>query len=460
MAPQHACTRGRREAVTVAIAVEGVSKRFRIPLDRSATLKYRVTHLRSSGRSQDLYALRDVSMEIPYGSFTGIVGANGCGKSTLLKILAGIYRPTSGTVQVNGHVSPFLELGVGFNPELTARENVYLNGAVLGITRAELTSRIDDIIAFAELEQFADQKLKNFSSGMQVRLAFSVAIQADAGILLMDEVLAVGDVRFQERCFDVFNRYKREGRTVVLVTHDLGSVELYCDHAFLLDHGRVAARGTATEVCAAYRRMVGEQADADAAAEHPDGPASELAADVAASRWGSGEVRVTDVEFLGPGGERHHTFAAGEPMTIRIHCLVHRQVDDLICGIYVHRGDGYTLAGDNTFFSGLELRCPPEGERFSVDYVVDELRLLGGQYRLTVGLAGHPTHRHIDMVEQAFEFAVMSPDPQLGLFTMGARWRASGDLLGPLSLGQVGRFRLEGPYLSTATALADRQSTA
>ncbi len=446
--------------MTLAISVEGVSKRFRIPLDRSTTLKYRVTHLRSSGRYKDLYALRDVSMQIPTGSFTGIIGANGCGKSTLLKILAGIYHPTSGRVAVSGHVSPFLELGVGFNPELTARENVYLNGAVLGITRAELERRIDDIIGFAELEDFADQKLKNFSSGMQVRLAFSVAIQADAGILLMDEVLAVGDARFQERCFDVFNRYKREGRTVVLVTHDLGAVELYCDRAFLLDHGRLVAQGGSGEVCATYRRMVGEQHDAEVAATRPEGPAEELPEEAAAARWGTGEVRITDVEFLGAGGEAHHTFPSGQPMTIRIHAHVLRHVEDIVCGLTVHRGDGYVLGGDNTFFSGLEMRCPAAGQRFSIDYVVDELRLLGGHYRLTVALSAHPTHRQIDHVEQAFEFRVMSPSPQWGLFSMEARWRAPGDLLRPLTLGSVRRFELEPQFLSTATELAEQSHTA
>jgi lipopolysaccharide transport system ATP-binding protein len=290
---------------------------------------------------------------------------------------------------------------------------------------------------------------------MQVRLAFSVAIQADAGILLMDEVLAVGDVRFQERCLDVFNRYKREGRTVVLVTHDLGSVELYCDGAFLLDHGRLVAQGAAGQVCAAYRRMVGAQQDAEAAAAHPADSASEPPPQVGSGRWGSGEVRVTEVEFLGADGNRHHTFTAGQPMTMRIHCLVHRAVEDLICGVYVHRGDGYVLGGDNTFFSGLEMRDLREGERFTVDYVVDELRLLGGQYRVTVGLAGHPTHRHIDQVEQAFEFSVMSPSPQWGLFSLGGRWR--GDLLRPLNSAALGRFQLATEFVSRASEAADQQ---
>jgi lipopolysaccharide transport system ATP-binding protein len=438
--------------VTLAIALEEVSKRFRIPMDRSMTLKARVVHLRSSGRFRDLYALRDVSLEIPFGRFTGIVGPNGCGKSTLLKLLAGIYPPTAGRVTVSGRVSPFLELGVGFNPELTARENVFLNGAVLGLTRRELQRRLDDIIGFAELEEFADQKLKNFSSGMQVRLAFAVAIQADAGILLMDEVLAVGDARFQERCFDVFDRFKRDGRTVVLVTHDLGACELYCDSAFLLDHGRLVAQGPATEVCSTYRRMVGERAEADAAAaaaaagEQPltvttaDGPA----------RWGTGEVRITDVELLGPDGVRHHTFASGKPMVVRVHCEVVQPVDDLICGIHVHRGDGYVLGGTNTFFSGWELVCPEAGERFSIDWEIDELRLLGGHYRLSATLAAHPTSRQIDCLEQAFEFRVMSAAHQIGLFSLGTAWRASHAELRRLSDKTARRYELDPSRLDHA----------
>src|ERR1019366_3534499 len=231
----------RREPVNstdrdAVIKVEHLSKRFRIPLDHSSTLKHRMTHWRSASRHRVLEALRDVSFEVPAGQFIGIIGHNGSGKSTLLKILARIYRPDAGRVAIEGKVSPFLELGVGFNPELTARENIFLSGAILGLGRVELHRLFEEIIGFADLEQFVDHKLKNFSSGMEVRLAFSLAIQAHAEILMMDEVLAVGDASFQTKCFDTFARYKREGRTVVLVTHELEAVNTYCDRALLLDH--------------------------------------------------------------------------------------------------------------------------------------------------------------------------------------------------------------------------------
>src|SRR4029077_6421015 len=229
----HAEVRG--VLVSSVVEVSHLRKRFRLPLDKSTTLKYRVTHWRSSSRYRDLIALRDISFEIPAGQFLGIAGPNGCGKSTLLKILCRIYEADSGYARVNGEFSAFLELGVGFNPELTARENISLGGAVLGLTRAQLRDKIDEVFAFAELEDFAEQKLKNFSSGMQVRLAFTVAILARTDLLIMDEVLAVGDASFQEKCFETFNSYKREGKTIVLVSHDLGSLEEYCDRVILLN---------------------------------------------------------------------------------------------------------------------------------------------------------------------------------------------------------------------------------
>ncbi len=242
------------------VEVSNLRKRFRLPLDKTTTLKYRVTHWRSSSRYRDLIALNNLSFVIPPGQFLGIAGPNGCGKSTLLKVLCRIYKADSGYARINGEFSAFLELGVGFNPELTARENIFLGGAMLGLTRSRLRDKVDEVFAFAELEEFAEQKLKNFSSGMQVRLAFSVAILAQADLLIMDEVLAVGDASFQEKCFDTFTRFKREGKTMVLVSHDLGSLDEYCDRVLLLNQGEIIADGPAVEVTSAYQRMVAHHA--------------------------------------------------------------------------------------------------------------------------------------------------------------------------------------------------------
>ena len=222
-----------------SVVVDGVSKAFRLPHERYSTLKERALHPLSSSRYDVLQALEDVSFGVQSGEFFGVVGRNGSGKSTLLKCLAGIYGIDRGNIDISGRLSPFIELGVGFNPDLTARDNVLINAIMLGLTRKEARRRFDEIIEFAELEEFVDLKLKNYSSGMSVRLGFSVAVQVDADILLVDEVLAVGDAAFQRKCFDQFERLRAEGRTIMLVTHDMNSVERFCDRALLLERGRV-----------------------------------------------------------------------------------------------------------------------------------------------------------------------------------------------------------------------------
>lgn len=399
--------------MSTAISLAKLSKRFRIPLDRSTTLKYRVAHPLSSSRYRDLMALKEVSFEVPEGQFLGIIGHNGSGKSTLLKILARIYQPTTGAVRINGHVSPFLELGVGFNAELTARENVYLNGAVLGLTRSQLRARLDEIIGFAELETFVDQKLKNFSSGMQVRLAFSIAIQVDATILLMDEVLAVGDASFQEKCFDVFARYKREGRTVVLVTHDLGAVDRYCDRALLLSHGELIRDGAAGDVTGYYRQLVGHGSDAQPA------PAE------TGNRWGSREAEIESVSYLDEHGQEQESFTSGEPMTVQIRYRVNQELNWLVCGLAFHRADGLNLAGPNTLAGRMSIESPPIGGTGTISYHIDSLPLLDGSYRLTVNLYPQHGQHPYDYVEQGFPFKVTDVIGRPGLVDLGGRWTST-----------------------------------
>ena len=234
------------------IEVSGVSKAFRLPHERRTTLKEHVLHPFDRTSYEVQQALDDVTFTVDEGEFFGIIGPNGSGKSTLLKILAGIYRQDLGTVRVDGRLSPFIELGVGFNPELTARDNVRINGTLLGLGKRELHERFDGIFEFAGLQRFVDQKLKNFSSGMQVRLAYSIAVQVDFDVLLLDEVLAVGDAEFQEKCFATFTRFREEDKTIVLVSHDLGAVATFCDRAVWLQNGRVGAIGSPAEVVERY----------------------------------------------------------------------------------------------------------------------------------------------------------------------------------------------------------------
>lgn len=240
---------------TPAIEINHVSKTFRLPKQRYSTLKERVLHPLASSEHDELKAVQDVDVQIAPGEFFGIVGRNGSGKSTLLKCLAGIYDPDVGDVTIRGRLSPFIELGVGFNPDLTARDNVIINAIMLGLTRKEARRRFDEIIEFAELHDFLDMKLKNYSSGMRVRLAFSVAVQVDADILLIDEVLAVGDAAFQQKCFEQFQKMHEEGRTILFVTHDMSAVERFCDRALLLEHGKVVDLGDPADIARQYNEL-------------------------------------------------------------------------------------------------------------------------------------------------------------------------------------------------------------
>lgn len=242
----------------LAVSIKKVKKEFRLPNEREDSIKLRtINKLRGNfdkGHSE-YKALKGISLDIKKGEFIGILGRNGAGKSTLLKIIAEIYQPTSGSVKVNGKLVPFIELGVGFNPNLSGRDNVYLNGAMLGFTRKEVAAMYDDIVAFAELEKFMDQKLKNYSSGMKVRLAFSVAIKANADILLLDEVLAVGDAAFQKKCYDYFDSLKERKKTIIFVTHNMSAVRRYCTRAVLIEGGKITAEGSAEDVAGKYEEL-------------------------------------------------------------------------------------------------------------------------------------------------------------------------------------------------------------
>jgi lipopolysaccharide transport system ATP-binding protein len=401
--------------VKPVVEVSHLSKRFRLPLDKSTTLKYRVTHWRSTSRYRDLHALHDVSFDIPQGQFLGIAGPNGCGKSTLLKIMCRIYEPSAGSAVVNGEFSAFLELGVGFNPELTARENIFLGGAMLGLTRAQLHDKIDEVLAFAELEDFAEQKLKNFSSGMQVRLAFTVAILARTDLLIMDEVLAVGDASFQEKCFDTFNSYKREGKTIVLVSHDLAALEEYRDRVLLLDHGQVVADGAASDVTSMYHRMVADRA---MSAER-ERPMESLLGD---RDSGAKPVEIMSVGLLDGNGQPSRRFDTGDPMTLTIQVLTHRDVGDFVCGMAIRRGDGLLVSGTNTFLDHVTVPGHRPGSIISARYTIDSLPLLAGGYILQVSahdVSGATTYDHAN---PAASFHINNLGGHVGLLEMHGRW--------------------------------------
>jgi ABC-type polysaccharide/polyol phosphate transport system ATPase subunit len=312
--------------MTAPLLVTDVSKAFRLPHEQYHTLKERVLHPFKFRGYNQLDALKDVSLEVAPGEFFGIVGRNGSGKSTLLKCIAGIYQTDAGEIDVNGRLSPFIELGVGFNPDLTARDNVLINATMLGLTRRQAKERFDDIIAFAELEPFLDLKLKNYSSGMQVRLAFSVAVQVDADILLVDEVLAVGDAAFQQKCYEQFQRMKDEGRTIVLVTHDMGAVARFCDRALLLEHGEVVQVGEPTAIGRHYNDL-----NFGRVAQH-DLEGGERRGD----RRGASIVSA----WFQSGGERVNAVALGDPLQFCFEVDVHETLVDPVFAV-VLRNDAH-----------------------------------------------------------------------------------------------------------------------
>ena len=356
-----------------AITVREVSKAFRIPHQRYSTLKERALHPFRSREIDELRALDNVSLTIPRGEFFGIVGRNGSGKSTLLKCMAGIYETDAGTIEVDGTLSPFIELGVGFNAELTARDNVLINAILLGLTRREARARFDRIVAFAELEQFVDLKLKNYSSGMHVRLAFSVATQADADVLLIDEVLAVGDAAFQQKCFAQFARLKEQGTTIVLVTHDMGAVERFCDRAMLIERGEVLDIGDPHHVAVAYNeinfgRVVHD--DADGGARYGDHAAAEIV-----TAW-----------FEGAGGDRIGALAQGEPLAVAMEIRFHTALDEPIFGFTLRNAAGQPILATRTDYRGVPTGRYEAGDVVTMRVALDN-HLAPGDYRLTPSIA-------------------------------------------------------------------------
>jgi len=327
-----------RASRSAAIDIRGVSKTFRIPHDRLMTLKERVLHpvLAIRGGYEPLRAVDELSIEIREGEFFGIVGRNGSGKSTLLKCIAGIYDIDQGDIGVRGRLSPFIELGVGFNPDLTARDNVIINAIMLGLSRQEARERFDEIIAFAELEDFVDLRLKNYSSGMHVRLAFAVAIQVDADILLIDEVLAVGDAAFQQKCFDEFHRLKAEGRTIVFVTHDMSSVERYCDRAMLIERGRVLAIDDPATVARKYNELnFGRMVHDPTAA--------------AGERYGDQRTaEIRDAWFEDAGGGRTTAVAQRDPVRICIEVWFHDTVENPVFAVALRNEPRHTIFATST----------------------------------------------------------------------------------------------------------------
>jgi ABC-2 type transport system ATP-binding protein len=391
--------RAALDAAPLAVSVEGAYKTFRIPHQQYHTFKERALHPFRVRTYDAFHAMNDISLGVRRGEFFGIVGRNGSGKSTLLKCIAGIYQLDRGRISVEGRLSPFIELGVGFNPDLAAEDNVVINAVMMGLSRAEARRRFDDIVAFAELEEFVDLKLKNYSSGMAVRLGFAVSTQVDADVLLVDEVLAVGDAAFQQKCFEAFHRLKNAGKTILFVTHDMGLVERFCDRAMLLERGRMLATGDPHEIGLLYNQVnFGELVHgtpvAPAAGDRPV------------------EIRTCRIDV---GGELATDVPHGESFEIAYEVLFNEQVEHPVFGASLRNDSGQTVFATTTQWSKPQTGVFEPGETVTVRVQLDAW-FGADRYRVTPSVARQGSGRDtLDLREDMISFILHSTRSTRGL---------------------------------------------
>ena len=436
----------------VAIELTNVSKIYRRFSHRKqfATLKSALltrSLVHDLSPAETFPALKNVTVSVPRGQTLGVIGRNGSGKSTMLKLVAGITKPTSGTVKVDGRVSALIELGAGFHPEISGRENVFINGIMLGLTKREVTRRFDEIVEFAELEEFIDAPVKTYSSGMYMRLGFAVAIHVDPDVLLVDEVLAVGDEGFTHKCLDKFSDFKRRGKTILLVTHSLGLVEKFCDEALWMDGGHTRLQGDPKRVVGAYITDVEKAEERHLAATNakareavtvvsPDEPTSAVLPDnpveaagapadmfrATEGRWGSREIEITDVRLLAADGSAGHVFHTGAALTIAIGLRAPIAMDDFVVGIGIFNAEGVCCFGTNTNIE--QLRSVTIKGDAAVRFSIPSLDLVEGTYKIDVAvhkLDGYPFDYH----RLLYTFRVKSRTKDVGIYRPVHQWAFS-----------------------------------
>lgn len=398
----------------VAVRLENISVRYRVPHERVTTLKeHAIRVLQRRIQFDDFWALHNVSAEVRQGEAVGIIGRNGAGKSTLLKVISRVLRPTQGRVWIRGRIAPLLEFGAGFHPELTGRENVFLNGALLGFSRADMQAKFQSIVDFAELAEFIDAPLRTYSSGMIARLGFAIATDVDPDILIVDEVLGVGDAEFQWKSADRINDFRKNGVTILLVSHDLDAVRNICAKSIWLDNGRVVEWGPTDQVVEAYLTRAAAREEARLVEQQQRS---------AVDRWGSGEVRIVDVRFLNANGAICHTLASGSPMTARIRYHASQRIKKPMFGVAIYRSDGIHVNGPNTRFSNFDIDwIEGDGE---VDYVIERLPLLEGSYDFSVSIYDYDGIHPYDHQHRVYKFLIQrgSMKERYGLIQIQAHW--------------------------------------
>lgn len=386
-----------------AIEVKNVTKIFKVPHERRNTMKEYFVNIFHPRDFEKMEVLKDISFTVKKGEFLGIIGRNGSGKSTLLKIIAGILQPNSGQVVVNGTIAPFLELGVGFQPDLSARDNVYLYGAILGLSRETINKKFSEIIKFAELEKFVDQKLKNFSSGMQVRLAFATAIHAEADILLVDEVLAVGDISFQKKCFEAFRKLKEEGKTIIFVSHDLSAVEQFTERVVWLDQGKVMMNDKASVVIDTY---FSKQTIVNREMKKRVG-----------KRWGSQEVEITKINFIN-NGDTTNIFKSGDDIEIVLEYKNNQNIEEARFGIAIYDNDYKHLYGSSSEVVNLECKVGKIKLRLPFFCIISE------KVYFTFAISDVDSKSNYDWHEKMYSLSmVRRPIRAEGKINLGVIWK-------------------------------------
>jgi ABC-type polysaccharide/polyol phosphate transport system ATPase subunit len=388
------------------IAVDRVSQCFRVSSQPHRTLKDLIIARRRTTRSE-VWALRDVRLDAAPGEAIGLVGRNGSGKTTLLRLLSGIFKPTSGLISVGGRVGSLLELGAGFHPDFTGRENVYLNGSIHGLTRARIREVMDEIVAFAELERFIDLPVRTYSSGMFMRLGFSVAAHIQADVLLLDEVFAVGDEDYQRKCFGKIAEFKRRGGTIVFVSHDARAVERLCDRAVLLREGRVAFDGPTREVIAHYRRLLAEERSPD-----------ELTGGL--REWGTGEAVIRAARLLDSEGDERRQFVSGETFVVEFVVAAEPEVEPPLLSLELRDNDGVVVAGLTQ--ATAELGWSGRGGEHTLRFAVDRLPLAEGRFHLRTALVGSDGERLLHTLDDAASFLVFPAGTESGTVLLSGRW--------------------------------------
>ena len=417
-----------------AIEVRDVRKKFKVYYDKGSQLKERIL-FRKRNRYEERWVLNGISFDVKKGEAIGLIGHNGCGKTTTLKLLTRIMYPDSGTIQMRGRVSSLIELGAGFHPDMSGRENIYTNASIFGLTKKEIDERMDDIIEFSEMEPYLDNPVRTYSSGMYMRLAFSVAINVNADILLIDEILAVGDINFQAKCFNKLREIKAEGTTIVIVSHSLGQIEQICDRTIWIHDGKIKAEGKPRDIHPQYMDFMGQkrqeisEKETTRQEEKTGKKAGERKEDSPEEkkRWGNGYARIQQINMLDEKGKRQKTFVTDSKIVIEMDYKVNQTVKNAVFGIGIFTKDGKQCYGTNTRIDQLaEFDLTKDG---TMHITLDKVNLLPGVYLLDVAIesdVGNP----VDYFREAYTFEMYSAIGDVGMVRLDHQWDIRGETEG------------------------------